>query len=278
MMKLAAALLILILGQSAFAQSARTRGQVPRPYEGNVEGFSGVMRYSGLTDFAVNRNPRAYTHNLMGALSYQLDENWSLEAVLGVRAETLAGQIEKGKEQTYDEVINPSSAFAVGYSGKFNYNNSFELSASGEPLWDQASRLEGYRGVIGVGGKWSIDFFRRRYILTNDFDLSELINTYRTASDGTANPDHFFTYKLSNVFRLFGQTRFSYTFGAKVTRYLDDFIGYSYQNSFGLSQKFGAFTAILSYDNGGFTDRGEISLWFIDEYRRIARLSLNYTF
>lgn len=277
-MKTFAAVLLFILGPSVFAQTARTRGQVPRPYEGNVQGFSGAVRYSGLTDFADNRTPRAYTHNFMGALSYQLDENWSLESVLGLRAETIEGQIEKGKEQTYDEVLNPSSAFAISYSGKFNSNNAYELSASGEPLWDQQSRLEGYRAIAGIGGKWSIDFFRRRWVVANDFDLSQLFNTYRTSSEGTANPDHFFTYKFSNVFRLFGQTRFSYTFGAKITRYLDDFIGYSYQNSFGLSQKFGAVTAILSYDNGGFTDRGEISLWFIDEYRRLARLSLSYTF
>ena len=260
------------------AQTGRARVQIPRPFEGNVEGFSGALGYSALTDYAVNRTPRAYTHNILGSIGYQLDEHWSLDAALGLRAETIAGQVEKGKEQSYDEVLNPSTSFSVSYTDKINYNNAYELSLSAEPLWDKASRLEGYRGIIGAGGKLTSDYFKRRYVMTHALDGSELINTYKMGSDLSANPDYFFSYKFANVFRLFGQTRFAYTFGAKVTRYMDDFVGYSYMNSFSLSQRFGKFTAVLAYENGGFTDRGEISLWFIDEYRRLARLKFNYTF
>jgi hypothetical protein len=270
--------LILTFAAGASAQTARTRGQIPRPFQGNVQGFSGALRYSGLTDFADNRTPRAYTHNVIATVGYQMDEHWSLESALGVRAETIEGQIEKGKEQTYDEVLNPSTSFAVAYEGKIDAGNSYAFALSGEPLWDTASRLEGYRGVVGIGGKWTSDFFKRRYVMSHDFDLSELINTYRYSSEGAANPDYFFTYKFANVFRLFGQTRLAYTFGVKVTRYMDDFVGYSYLNTISLSQRFGKFTAILAYENGGFTDKGEISLWFVDEYRRLARLALNYTF
>lgn len=236
------------------------------------------MRYSALSDFADNRTPRAYVHNILGNISYQLNEHWSLDSQLGLRAETIAGQVEIGKEQSYDEVLNPSSAFGVGYSGKFNSNNAYAVSLNGEPLWDKSSRLEGYKGIVGVGAKWTMDLFKRRYVMTQDLDISELINTFSMSSDLTPNPDYFFTYKFANVFRLFGQTRFSYTFGTKITRYMDSFVGYEYMNSFALSQRMGKFTAIMSYENGGFTDRGEISLWFIDQYRRLARVSLNYTF
>ncbi len=269
---------ILFLLPPAFGQVGKSRGQIARPPEGAVEGFQGALRYSGLSDFADNRSPRAYTHALFGSVGYQFNERWNLETSLGLRAETIAGQIPKGHEQTYDEALNPSSSFALTFEDKLNYGNSYQLYLSAEPLWDEASRLEGYKGIAGLGGKWTSEFFRRRYVMTHDLEAAELVNTYAYGSDLKANPDYFFTYKFANVFRLFGNTRFAYTFGAKVTRYMDDFVGYSYSNSFSLSQKFGRATAALVYDNGGFTDDGEISLWYIDQYRRLARLVVSYTF
>jgi hypothetical protein len=277
-MKSVLLILILTFVPGSWAQTARSRGKIPRPAQGNEQAFSAALSYSGLTDFADDRAPRMYTHNFGATIGYQMNERWSLEAAVGVRAEALGGQIEKGKEQSYDEVLSPSTSFSASYEGKLSAANSYGFALNGEPLWDTTSRLEGYRGVVGIDGKWTSGFFKRRYVMTHSFNVSELINTYKYSSEGSANPDYFLSYKFANVFRLFSETRLAYTFGAKMTRYMDDFIGYSYSNTISLSQGFGKFTAVLAYENGGFTDKGEISLWFIDEYRRLVRLALNYTF
>ncbi len=121
-------------------------------------------------------------------------------------------------------------------------------------------------------------FFARRYTMSHLLDWTSLINTYRSNSSGVANPDYFYTYKWVNSVRFLQTWKASYTFGAKVTRYLDDFVGYSYSNSFGVSKTWKSVSASLSYDNGGFTDDGYIRLWYIDEYRRVFRMFVSYSF
>ncbi len=129
-----------------------------------------------------------------------------------------------------------------------------------------------------MGGSVTLRLLNRRWILSNDLSIAEMINTYSYGSDLNANPDYFWTYKLSNVFRVYKGFRATYTFGAKVTRYMDEFIGYNYSNSVSLSYVWPRVSLALAYDNGGFTDDGTISLWYIDQHRRLGRMIVGYTF
>lgn len=272
-------ILVVLVPLLAFGEGGvvRTNKNLVRPTE--MQGtWESMVRYSVLTDFADNRSPRSYVHSVIGALTYNFDKNWSLEGSFGARAETIDGQISKGKEQGYDEVLGPSTSLSLNYGDTFASKDTWGVYVEGEPLWDEASRLEGYKGIVGLGSQASLFFFNRRYVMSHNLNLSQLINTYRYGSDQKANPDHFWTYKLSNVIKIYRGLRASYSFGAKVTTYMDNFVGYSYSNSLGLSYVWPHLSVGLAYDNGGFTDKGEISLWYIDEYRRLARFIVGYTF
>lgn len=281
-MKLLAAILILSLTPAlALAQpaaSTRQRRAALAAEPKDQSPWSSMFRYSVATDYVDNRTPRGYSHSLLGNLTYGLSKNWSVEATLGGRAQTIGGQISKGSEQTYDEVLSPTTSFSVGYERGFGDDDKFSLGLEGEPLWDEASRQEGYQGIVGVGANVSLRFFNKYWVISNDLSVSEMINSYRYSSDQTANPDYFWTYKLSNVVKIYKGFRATYAFGAKVTRYMDDFIGYSYLNSVSLSYVWPHVSVALAYDNGGFTDDGTISLWYIDQYRRLGRLVVGYNF
>ncbi|NJL25727.1 MAG: hypothetical protein HC902_11505 [Calothrix sp. SM1_5_4] len=59
---------------------------------------------------------------------------------------------------------------------------------------------------------------------------------------------------------------------------MDGFLGYSYSDRFSLENTWRNVSLALTYTNGGFTDDGRVSLWFIDQYRRILMLAMNYAF
>ena len=273
-------ILAVIVQAGASAQPAVTRAKkVTVASPGDAPGpWGAIIRYSILSDFADNRNPRSYTNSVLGTLTYSFSPRFSAEMVAGARAETIGGQIPKGREQAYEETLGPSTSFGLNFEDNLFRTHKYGLYIQGEPLWDEASRREGYRGLVGVGTNVSLRFFKRAYIMTHDFSASELINTYPYGSNLSANPDYFLTYRLSNVVKLYRGLRGTYSFGMKVTRYMDDFIGYSYSNSVALSYVWPHVTVSLAYDNGGFTDKGEISMWYLDQYRRLARLVVGYTF
>jgi hypothetical protein len=232
--------------------------------------WSAALRYGYSSDYADERQPRAYEHLLASELEYKIDPKWSA---------TIDGQIPKGREQSFAEVLNPSTSLEVAYGDDFyERRHHFSIGVHGEPLWTEDSRLEGHQALLGVGGRIQLNFFNKRYSMTHDLDATSVVNTYHYGSDLNANPDYFWTYKVKNDFRFARTWKASYSFGAKVTRYLDNFVGYSYNNTFGLSKTWRNFAAALTYDNGGFTDDGYVRLWYIDEYRRVLKVMVSYAF
>ena len=108
-----------------------------------------------------------------------------------MRAEFVNGQIDKGQEQGYDEVVSPSTSLELDFDGKISHEHKYSAFLHGEPLWDEASRLEGYKGLVGFGGELDLNFFRKTYAFFNSLDATELINTFKYGSDLSANPDYF---------------------------------------------------------------------------------------
>lgn len=273
--------IVSLVGAGALAQTARTSATLLRLADENQSSWSSSMYYGVNSDFADNRDPRGYTHSLGVSLGYNWTKRLSTSASLGMRAETIGGQIQKDPDKSYAETlaVNPSVSLGLGYSGDLWLEpHTYSLSAFVEPLFDEASRLEGYKAVVGTSGALTFNFFGKRWIMSHSANWGSIVNSYTYGSNLNANPDYYYGYGLSNSFRLWKALKFSYTWGIRYTRYLDDYLAYSYSNSYGLSYAFEKFLVSLNYSSGGFTDDGEVSLWFIDDYRRVVSLSLAYSF
>jgi len=270
--------LLLAFAHTATAQTLRTRIDRPTFKIEETSPWSFDVRYAVETDYADTATPRGYTNALFAALGYQFTPNWSVTAEAGGRGEFYDGQIDKDRQESYSEAISATTSFELDFEDKFWGSNTYGLSLHGEPLWDQASIYEGYKGLVGGGASAVFFFNHKTFSIGQSIDATELINTFKYASDTTANPDYFVTYKLGAGMRFWGSYKIGYVFGLKTTRYLDGFWGYNYQNSIVLSKSWGNLTVAVSYDNGGFTDDGMVSLWYIDEYRRIGSLAINYKF
>lgn len=276
--------LLIMAGMLAFAarpaqaQSLRVRTGVPQKYFVAPDPWSGYFRYNIATDYAEQEQPRAYTHVLGGGAKYSINDNWSVTADLTMKTESINGQIEKGPEQSKTEVLNPSVAMEVDYERRFYETHGYTLFMHGEPLMDEPSRLEGYRGIVGVGAAVTFGFFNRRYQFSNTVDASNLINTYDYSLAGASNPDMFYTYKMGHSLRIWRTVKLGYAFGLKLTRRLDASTKHAYNNTVSISNTWRSISMALAYDNGGYTDDGSVSMWYIDQYRRVFQFKVNYSF
>lgn len=268
---------LLLAGFAVGAQTVQTTVSKPHSKADNQR-WPSYLRYSVTSDYADNRTPRGYTHSFGGSISYNFDSKWSLGLEAELRAETISGQIEKGTEETYTEVLNPGLNFELGYSDKVLYQHSYALFLHGAPLVDEPSRREGYKGIVGAGGSVTLNFFGRVYSMINTVDASSILNTFSYGGNGKANPDYYYTYRFDNSVRFWGTNKFTVSLGAKITRYMDGFTGYSYNSSYTLSHSWKNVTVGASYVSGGFTDDGRLSLYYLDQYRRVATLMANYAF
>ncbi len=279
---LTAALILCSLSVPARAQSfvpSSAHLSAPLTAEGKPapSPWGAAIRYGVSSNYADTRRPRGYDHVLLGEIDYKINPQWTGSLSLGIRAETVNGQIPKSQQESYSETLHPSTTLEISYSDKI-YSNSYAVGVHGEPLFDDDARLEGHKGLIGADGSILFSFFNKRLSMRHSLDGSTLLHTYEYGSDLRANPDYFWTYKWRNDFRFAGTWKLSYTIGAKVTRYLDGFVGYSYNNTYSLSKSWKSATVAVSYDNGGFTDDGYVRLWYVDQYRRVARLMVSYAF
>ena len=274
--------LLILSGWSAFAQTARTSAALMRAVsETKTSKWSASAYYGTSTDYADNRDPRGYTHSLGTSVGYAITNRISTSASLGMRAETIGGQIEKDPDKSYAETlsVNPSTSFSLAYSGDLGIEpHTFSLGGFMEPLWDRASRLEGYKFVAGVNAGLGFKFFDKIWSMSHTVSTSSVANTYAFNENGNSNPDYNYGYSLSNTFKIYKAPKFSYSWGIRYTRYMDGFLSHSFSNSYGLSYAWDSLMVSLSYSAGGYTDDGEVSLWFIDDYRRMGSLSLAYSF
>lgn len=270
-------LAMLALTAQASAESTTstigTRGQYPVPSK-----WEGAFRYGLASDFADSRKPRAYSHVMVGEVGYKATPNWSIETEASIRYETINGQIPKGQEESYSETLHPAAEMKLDYSNSIINRHAYSFFGHVEPLFDDDARREGYQALIGAGGALALNFFNKRLTLTQVLDGTGMVNTYTYGSDLKANPDYFWVYDIKGDIRFAKSYKFSVSFGAKLTRYLDGFMGYSYKNSVSFSKTWSDFSAMVAYDNGGYTDDGYIRMWYVDEYRRIARLMVAYAF
>ena len=240
--------------------------------------YSIVLEYEVLTDYADNRTPRGYTHGIGGALGYKFNPTWSVLGTVSMGATTVGGQIPKTEKESYSETISPSAGLTVSHKKKFWGMSSWKVFAGGTALLDEGSRREGYKGLLRMGTGVGLAFSNIGYMMGHMLSASNMLNTFEYGTDKKANPQYSYVYAFSNSLKFYKKLRFGYIFGVKATRYLDGFVGYAHSNKYSVSYSWEKLSTALIYENGGFTDQGYVDFWYINQHRRLLRLTASYTF
>lgn len=197
---------------------------------------------------------------------------------MSFRAGTVGDQIYKGPQESKGEKINPGVGMVLNYGLLFLRDNSLKFFGGFDAFLDESSRLEGYLGLFSLGTEMILNFSELGYVMGHSLSVSQMANSFEYSTEGSSNPNLYYNYSFSNGLSLAKSWTLNYTFGFKMTRYLDDFLSYSYSNKYSVSAKWGQLSTGLSYENGGFTDDGYVDLWYIDAYRRLLKLTLSYVF
>ncbi|MBK8203248.1 MAG: hypothetical protein IPK68_13310 [Bdellovibrionales bacterium] len=117
--------------------------------------WSGILRYSVLTDAAQEVTPRSYTHVLLGDLEYSLNSSWSLGGNVSFRAGTVGDQIYKGPQQSKGERINPEAGLVLNYELLVFGNNSLKFLEASMCFW---MRAVAWRDILGFFARNRNDF------------------------------------------------------------------------------------------------------------------------
>lgn len=232
--------------------------------------------YSVATDLADSSDSRLYFQNLGASIGFQINQRWAVSGGLTGSFTTLDGQIEKRQEETVLESTGFSPSFGLMYSP--NLESPWMVSGNGSLLLDSASQREGYLGVAGASVSHNSSFWEERIGVTNALSVTELINRFEKNSSGTFNPGTSITYSLGTNLKMTDNLGISASFGLKRTRYLDGFWDYSYGSTVAISLNGENWSASLATSQGGYTEDGTVSLWYLNEYRRIVSVSFGYRF
>ncbi len=240
--------------------------------------WSASLVYSVNSDYADTRTPRGYNNYLEASGKYKFDDKWSVDLEAALQASTVEGQVNKGQEEGYPESVNPSTTVSLSRQAFLVGKSTYALGTSLTPLWDEPSRREGYEAQYGVSAKVSVPIVTDIYSMTHSLSYSEFKSSYKYSTKNSINQANQSTYSFGNSLRIGNLFNLGYSFGLRLTQFLDATSTYSYKNSASISRQFGSLGLALSYENGGFTDKGDVSLWYVDQYRRMLRLSVSYVF
>lgn len=254
----------------------------------NIEDFSEMdvspwslsMGYRLGTDLAEKLEPRSYTHGVLFSLGYSFNQRTGLLFSLGANTQTVNGQIFKDQQQDYAETVglDPSIGLNLNSSKAIWGRHVITGGVNVTPLIDEISQRQGYQGVMGANAALALHFWKKFYSLSQNISYSHLFNEFFYNTNAKPNPENNVVYGMSHNFQISRTFSFGANFGIKVTEYLDGFIGYSYNNSQSIAWQNGGWKARLSYENGGFTQDGQVEMWYLDKYRRLVSLGAGYEF
>jgi hypothetical protein len=268
----------LLSGHFVWAQSSNVLRPGDDPLRPELTKWTSSVSWETSSDYAESRSPRAYNHRLVGGLEYRVRPEFSMAGILEMRTLTIDGQIPKGSEQNYEELFSPLVVLSGSYVQKMFEKHSWRAGMNGSLFLDEASRLEGYKGLLGVNGRLHFNFFDGFYTMGHRLGLSYLMNSFEYGSNLKANPSEFLAYSLMNSLRITDQLRLGLSFSVRMTRYLDSFVDYNYLTGVSLTQNWEKVYLSLEYENGGFTEQGRVDFWYLNEFRRILSVSLGATF
>lgn len=259
---------------SAFAQTT-VRQQTQTQLQPIAQDPSVILDYMATTDLLDKASPRLYNHYAAAQYTHSFNEKWSVGLGLQATYTSLNNKIVE-TERGFAEVL-PSGNFDVVYNFQPGFISSFLRAGAIIPV-DEYSRYEGYRAIPYVGFALSKPILSNRVSLNHLTNLRYLVNEVDKSSSGIANP----TYSISLLPRmnvtLIENLFLSVGFGFKWTRLADGNSDYSYFNKQSLIYQWNSTSLILSHMNGGFTEDGNVYLWFIDRNRKMISAGVSYAF
>ena len=273
---------VLIVG-TCFASNEKTLANGTIEKKEKVKDFLDSLKfylnYSVQSDFAEELKPRLYSHLISTTLNYKLNSAYSLNLSSSFRYNSLDRKILLKNGSYGFNDLNVSLSRKILLGDFLSASNSSVLRlASAFPLSEE-SRLEGHKAIPSLSFSINSDFFDGKYTLGNNFSYHYVINTYEySPSSGVANNRDSFSYSMSHSIELIKRLTFKLGFGFRYSKNTKGESDYSYNNSQSINYSFSKLHLGVSYHNGGFTNDGDVSLWYIDKYRRNLKANLGYSF
>jgi len=239
--------------------------------------YDGNLSYRLGTDFAQEREPRAFEHRYRAEAAGTKSLNgkpWlRLGANLAVVNRSLDNEIVRDQDSNslQDAEIFVSRHFDLGYWGRMKHgiiltgSNLFPLS--------NQSRYEGYRSV--PSGEVSLQTqINPTFAVDQRFLVDYVVNTYRFSPvTQEVNPDWGVEYQASLGTRFQKWFRFDVGANVRTTHFLDSTNLLSFNNFQAISFSNQRFSLILAHINGQHLNQEPAGLAYIDQYRRLVRLT-----
>lgn len=243
--------------------------------------FGGEANYRIRTDLADEVKPRLYTHTV--GLSYgfrYIPGGLTLAAVL-------TAQYQSAGERRSEVIIDSNDAELFVNDVALSINKGYELSKeaklsltlTNEFPTSAEARREQYRSVTTLDGGISYALLPRRLSLGLSGGAYYIWNSYEYSPTTLESNKRNGSYgNISGKLTIWEGLYFSASAGSLISTYTDGTSDLSYRNSVTLGYAWSAVTLSVSMSNGSYLDRGDASLWFVDEYRRILSLGLSHAF
>ena len=260
--------------------AAGTTTAAVSPAEEAEKPWAIATEYSTSTDFADELKPRIFSHTVSVDASYEIKDWFGVSVGTGFFFKTIGGAISKFPEDSginsVDVALSRVLTKPVAILG-----GKHTLAAavfSSFPFSDDA-RLEGFYGSVGVGPMLTSKFFDGVLSVKNKANYSFIFNRYDYSPiSQEANSTNSYGYSISGSVRVIGGLKVGAGFGMRRSRYTDGFHDFSYNNTQSISYLWKHWSAAISHSNGGYTEDGNVELWYIDKYRRVISGSLGYEF
>ncbi len=279
-MPLTRLVLVLIAIAPAFSSAASSSGSqriAPAVKAKNQSGITFSTLFSTASDLAEQTTPRRSNNSLDFTLGYMFNSDVAVASQLGLSYIALDG---KPQEQTAGGYGKVEFDLDFAASVKTAYFPLLPLAFTGGVAvpTDEISRYEGVQAIPYTSVLASLEFFKRRLRIDNTATYRYIVNRFDTSVSGDSNPEASMDYKSAIKWLFKSGIYLGCGAGIRSTRYLDDFVGYSYNNTQVLGYRANHFFASLTHTNGGFVDKGEVNLWYVDIYRRLISFRVGYDF
>lgn len=238
--------------------------------------FHAATQYSLSTDLLDEVEPRRYTHQLSLNMLYDMSKRWRLGALASVDYFTLENQIVETQKGYGGSQFN--STFFTTYLLNTPFLTSHNVGFAYTLPLDDESRYEGYQGVPAISTTLIKKVWPKYINFIQTFRGSYLINTYDKSALGQPNRDYAVGSNSILSFTLSPSWSLLAGFGVRWSHLTDNNTDYAYNNFQTLSYNYKKLSFFLTHSNGGFTEDGKVSLWFIDRYRKFIDLGVSYDF
>lgn len=274
---LATFLLLTSLAFAAVESTSTTDAKV----EEAKSSFGVELGYSVSTDFAEELSPRLYRHNLQLGLGYDIKDWFVVYGETGYFFKTLGTSISDFDEDSGISHISLGlSRTLVPSLGRFaGADHSLRLSLDSSLPLTEEDRIEGSLGSIAIAPSIGSNFFDGLFTIKNSFFYQLIFNRFDFSPvSNEPNARAAYGWSVGASVPIYGKLAIGAGFGMRKLRFVDSFESFSYKNSQSISYSFGALSAAVSHENGGYTEDDTIELLYVDKYRRLVKASLTYTF